>query len=74
MAIPGQYNGNINLWINGAVGSLVDTNMDLQVLLKYWSSLTVQQRNALKTLMINKITSTVSELELIKTEIQGVTN
>lgn len=71
--IPEEYNGNINLWINGSVGELVDANNDLMVLLKYWSNLTAQQKTGLKNLLINRITGTIAELELIKSEIQGVT-
>lgn len=69
MPIPAQFNGDLSLWFNQIVSDMSEANTELMFLRRYWSSLTVQQKSAIRTKMQNSITSAKTSLDSISAEI-----
>ena len=70
MAIPKGH--TFDTWVNEVAYKLHDVSGDLAVLKKYWGSLTATQQTALKNSKKAVIDSVITELGLIKTEIDNV--
>jgi hypothetical protein len=72
MTIPIEFNGSLFLWFNQVVGDLNVYNSDLAVFTKYWASLPIAVKSAIKTKTINDINSQITELQNIVTEINAL--
>ena len=71
MPIPPEYQTLFD-WYNGVVSELAETNGEFATFQKYWNHWTPAQKPLMKTLITNRITAAIAELQLIKAEIDSV--